>query len=111
MAEQASAHAGGSSSRAIPAEQATSQSPAIGTVDDAVSFIRSIEGTPETLSPVDYSALLTRIRDVLLPALHKLYHAQKGKHQRIFTQALQGGIDPLTMLDPARNTLGYAYIL
>lgn len=87
------------------------QVPVISTIDDAVSLIRSIEATPENASSGAVSLAPTQIHQILLPALKKQFHSQKGKGQRLFTQALQGGIDPLSMLDPARNSLGYAYIL
>jgi COP9 signalosome complex subunit 3 len=48
---------------------------------------------------------------MLLPALQKASTQGMGKGTAIFASMLQGGIDPLEMLDPAANTLGYAYIL
>jgi len=108
MTEQACSSASGS---AKPVQLENAQIPVISTIDDVVSMIRSVEAAPES-SPSSASNLVpTQVYDMLLPALRRQYHSQKGKGQRVFVQALQGGIDPLSMLDPARNTLGYAYFL
>lgn len=102
--DRASSSAGGST-KPVP----TDQTPSITTIDDAVSLIRSLEVLPEEGS--NSHVVPSHIQYILLPALKRQYHAQKGKGQRLFLQALQGGIDPLSMLDPAHNSLGYAYIL
>lgn len=112
MVEHASSSTGvAGSSRDAGRDHSSQQNAGLSSIDDVVSLIRSIEGTPEQLDSAAYAGILGQLRDTLLPSLKKQYHAQKGKGQRLFTQALQGGYDPLSMLDPARNTLGYAYIL
>ena len=107
MANQGSSSASGSAKHA----SLESQAPVIATIDDAVSLIRSIEAPLDAAQSAQPNPVPLQVQDVLLPTLKRLYHSQKGKGQRVLAQALQGGIDPLTMLDPARNSLGYAYIL
>lgn len=101
--DQASSSAGGSTKLA-PADQ----TPSITTIDDAVSLIRSFKVAQEEGNS---HVVSSQVQHILLPVLKRQYHAQKGKGQRLFLQALQGGIDPLSMLNPAYNSLGYAYIL
>jgi hypothetical protein len=104
--EQGSSSAGGSGRHG-----SYDQVPVIATIDDAVSLIRSIESAPDDTSTAANNLVPVQIQQVLLPALKRQFHHHKGKGQRLFTHALQGNIDPLSMLDPARNTLGFAYIL
>lgn len=85
------------------AESSTSV-PTLTTIDDAVSLIRSA-------AEASASTGMTGTQRLLLAALSKLHHAQKGKGYRVFLDTLQGGIDPLSMLTPSQHTLGYAYIL
>jgi hypothetical protein len=106
MAEQGSASG---SAKAGAAENASML--AISTIDDVVSLIRSVEAAPDTTQTSGSNLVSIAVYNTLLPALKRQYHAQKGKGQRVFLQALQGGIDPLSMLNPAHNSLGYAYIL
>jgi hypothetical protein len=108
MTDQGSSSASGSNKLASMEQN---QVPVISTIDDAVSLIRSLEPAADSNTSSTANLVPAQIYDVLLPVLKRQYHSQKGKGQRLFIQALQGGIDPLAMLDPARNTLGYAYIL
>ncbi|PWN36387.1 uncharacterized protein FA14DRAFT_161120 [Meira miltonrushii] len=78
---------------------AGTEAPPFSSIDDIVSAIRS---TPANSNDV---------QTVLLPSLLKTFHSQKGKGQKIFRKPLQDGVDPLGMLDPAINTLGYTFIL
>lgn len=106
--EQASSSAGGSARHGSSHDQI----PVISTIDDAVSLIRSIEAAPDdSSSSAAVNLAPIQVYQILLPALKRQFHHSKGKGQRLFTQPLQGNIDPLSMLDPARNTLGFAYIL
>lgn len=78
---------------------ASAEAPSFSSIDDIVSAIRA---TPANSNDV---------QAVLLPSLLKTFHSQKGKGQKIFRKSLQDGVDPLGMLDPAINTLGFTFIL
>ncbi|UZJ54806.1 hypothetical protein CBS101457_004126 [Exobasidium rhododendri] len=108
MTDHASSGVGGSSkSSAVE----SSSVPVISTIDDVVSLIKSVEASLEPTQSSGPKLVSVQVCNTLLPALRNQYHAHKGKGQRVFQQALQGGVDPLSMLDPANNSLGYAYIL
>lgn len=81
------------------AAAAAAETPSLNSIDDIVSAIRSTSGNSND------------VQTVLLPSLLKSFHSQKGKGQKIFKKSLQDGVDPLSMLDPAINTLGYTFIL
>lgn len=72
--------------------------PTLHTIDDVVSLIKAAN---------------TNVKEqrLLLPALQKLNRSNKGQGYTVLLDQLQGNIDPLSMLDPAHDTLGYLYIL
>lgn len=82
--------------------------PTLSTIDDVVSLTKSVELDAEA---DDGSAYVAAVQAKILPSLMKLYHQNKGKGQRVFLQQLQGDVDPLSMLDPGINTLGYTFVL
>lgn len=87
-----------SNRRGVGAESNSEAAP-LNSIDDIVSAIRAT------------TANINDVQTVLLPSLLKTFHSQKGKGQKVFKKSLQDGVDPLGMLDPTINTLGYTFIL
>lgn len=78
------------------------------TVDEIVSLIKSFDSVGDEQEDHDS---LSASKIIILPVLHSVLRDKKGKGHKLFTESLQGGGDPLALLNPQRHALGYTFIL